>query len=298
VDAVVAAAAPGLVVVEARRRKTDQGPVMQNAKVKMQKGLVDNRAVSVPVALCLFAFCILNFAFPAVVSAQHETAFDVEEGGRAYRNSCANCHGPDGNEIPGIDLGRGQFRRPMTDADLVRIIRTGIPNTPMPATNMTEEQAARIVAYLRSTAASKRTASVSGDAVRGKSLYEGKGNCASCHRVNGVGSRLGPDLSRIGQLRRAAELETSLVDPGAEVLPTNRFYRVVTKNGTTVTGRLLNHDTFTVQMMDSKEELRTFRKDDLKEQAFAPTPMPSYENQLAPQELADVVTYLVTLKGR
>ena len=246
----------------------------------------------------LFAFCILNFALQAVVLAQHETAFDVEEGGRAFRNMCANCHGPDGNEIPGIDLGRGQFRRPMTDADLIRIIRTGIPGTPMPATNMTEEQASRIVAYLRSVAASKGSSNVAGDLTRGKSLYDGKGNCASCHRVNGVGSRLGPDLSRIGQLRRSVDLEQSLLEPTAEVLPTNRFYRVVTKNGTTVTGRLLNIDTFTVQMMDSKEELRSFVKADLKEHGFAPSPMPSYKIALSQQELADVVSYLVSLKGR
>jgi len=240
----------------------------------------------------------LRTAIGTPVLAQHETAFDVEEGGRAFRNSCANCHGPDGNEIAGIDLGRGQFRRPMTDADLIGIIRKGIAGTPMPATNMTDEQASRIVAYLRSTAASKRTASVSGDVVRGKALYDDKGNCASCHRVNGVGSRLGPDLSRIGQLRRGVELETSLVDPRAEVLPTNRFYRVVTKNGTTIVGRLLNIDTFTVQLMDSKEELRSFVKGDLKEHGFAPSPMPSYKSTLTQQELADVVSYLVSLKGR
>ena len=242
----------------------------------------------------LSAFCILH----SELHAQHETAFDVEEGGRAFRNTCANCHGPDGNEIAGIDLGRGQFRRPMTDADLIGIIRKGIPGTPMPATNMSDEQASRIVAYLRSTAASKRTASVSGDAVRGKSLYEAKGNCASCHRVNGAGSRLGPDLTRIGQLRRAAELEQSLIEPAAEVLPTSRSYRVVTKSGTTIVGRLLNIDTFTVQMMDSKEELRSFVKADLKEHGFAPSPMPSYKSTFTQQELADVVSYLVSLKGR
>ena len=272
---------------------------MQNAKGKMQNDRVRIRALAATLAMGgVFAFCILNFALREVAFAQHETAFDVEEGGRAFRNTCANCHGPDGNEIPGIDLGRGQFRRPMTDADLVRIIRTGIPNTPMPATNMSEEQASRIVAYLRSVAATKRTASVSGDATRGKSLYESKGNCASCHRVNGVGSRLGPDLSKIGQLRRAADLEQSLIDPAVEVLPTSRFYRVVTKNGTTITGRLLNIDTFTVQIMDPKEELRSFVKADLKEHGFAPTPMPSYKRTLSPQELADVVSYLVSLKGR
>ena len=64
--------------------------------------------------------------------AQHETAADLLDGERAFKQTCANCHGPDGDQIQGIDLGRGRFRRPMTDADLVRIIRTGIPNTPMP----------------------------------------------------------------------------------------------------------------------------------------------------------------------
>ena len=271
---------------------------MQNAEFRMQKAyVVSGFSRTVAIAVVVSAFCILNSELRVVVYAQHETAFDVEEGGRAFRNSCANCHGPDGNEIAGIDLGRGQFRRPMTDADLMAIIRKGIPNTPMLATNMTEEQAARIVAYLRSLAASKRTASVAGDVVRGRALYEGKGNCASCHRVSGVGSRLGPDLSKIGQLRRAVDLEQSLVEPGADVAPANRFYRVVTKSGTTVTGRLLNHDTFTVQIMDAKEELRTFRKDDLKEYAFAPTPMPSYKSTFSQQELADVISYLVSLKG-
>src|SRR5215475_9026913 len=149
--------------------------------------------------LAVFLTVFLAGASPSLL-AQGNSAADVAAGGRAFQNTCSNCHGPDGGEIPGIDLGRGQFRRPMTDADLVRIIRTGIAGTPMPATNMTEEQASRIVAYLRSTAAAKRTASVSGDVARGKSIYESKGNCASCHRVNGVGSRLGPDLSKIGQL--------------------------------------------------------------------------------------------------
>src|SRR5205809_7765698 len=84
------------------------------------------------------------------VYAQHETAADLLDGERAFKASCANCHGPDGDQIQGIDLGRGRFRRPMTDADLVRTIRTGIPNTPMPATQMSEEQASKIVSYLRS----------------------------------------------------------------------------------------------------------------------------------------------------
>ena len=237
-------------------------------------------------------------AASGALSAQHATAFDIEDGGRAFRNSCANCHGPDGDQVAGIDLGRGQFRRPLTDQELVSIIRNGIPNTPMPANNVSEAQAVKIVAYLRSLSESRRSVAATGDATRGKTIFDGKGSCASCHRVNGNGSRVGPDLSRIGQVRRSIELEQSLADPAAEVLPANRTYRVALKDGTTVTGRLLNHDTFTVQLLDSKEQLRSFVKADLKEYGFAPTTMPSYKGKLDAQETADVVSYLVSLKGR
>jgi putative heme-binding domain-containing protein len=141
--------------------------------------------------------------------------------------------------------------------------------------------------------------SSAGDPVRGKALYDGKGTCATCHRVDGVGSRLGPDLSEIGTLRRPADLERSLIEPDAEVLGTNRFYHVTTKDGVTTTGRLLNLDTFSIQMLDSKERLRTFVKADLRTHGFADkSPMPSYKTTFSAPELADVVSYLASLKGK
>lgn len=249
-------------------------------------------------ASAAFIFVAFLFAGGGSLSAQHATAFDIEDGGRAFRNTCANCHGPDGDQIAGIDLGRGQFRRPLSDQELVGIIRNGIPNTPMPATNMSDVQATKIVTYLRSVAGSRTSEAAAGDAARGKAIFDGKGACATCHRVNGSGSRVGPDLSRVGQLRRTIELEQSLLDPAAEVLPGNRFYRVTTKDGVSVTGRLLNHDTFTVQILDMKEQLRSFVKADVKEHGFVPTPMPSYKGRLDSQETADVVSFLVSLKGR
>jgi putative heme-binding domain-containing protein len=240
------------------------------------------------------------FALAGVsLPAQHETAFDIEDGARAFRNTCANCHGPDGDQINGVDLGRGQFRRVTSDQDLVQVIRNGIPGTPMPASNFTDEQAGRIVAYLRSVANSRRSDSVPGNADHGKVLFSGKGACASCHRVRGAGGRLGPDLSNIGQLRRAVELQQSMIDPDAEILASNRTYRVVTKDGTSVTGRLLGLSTFTVEMLDGKEQLRSFVKADVREYGFVEkSPMPSYKDKLDAQELADVVSYLVSLKGR
>jgi putative heme-binding domain-containing protein len=229
---------------------------------------------------------------PAV--AQHAAEADLLDGERAYQASCANCHGANGDLVAGIDFGRGQFRRAMTDDELARIIRDGIPNTPMPATNMTAEQASTIVAYLRSLPA-RGGAVVAGDATRGQAVFEGKGQCLSCHSVAGTGARLGPDLSNVGAARRTPDLERALLDPQADVQPNHRFYRVVLADGATVTGRLLGHDTFTVRMLDTREQLRLFVKADVTSHGFIPSPMPSYEGTLTPQELADVVSYLSSL---
>ena len=138
--------------------------------------------------------------------AQHATAFDLEDGGRRYETSCASCHGPDGDLIAGIDFGRGQYRRPFTDDELARVIINGIPNTPMPASSMSQEQALRIVAYMRSMGSAPDRIE-SGSEQRGRGIFMGKGGCTECHRLDGVGSPMGPDLSRIGRVRRAAEIE-------------------------------------------------------------------------------------------
>ena len=248
--------------------------------------------------MCILAFVLI----PGSLSAQHEyPATDVENGGRLFLATCATCHGPDGDGVAGVDLGRGQFRRAAsaTDEELAGIIRNGIPNTGMPANNISEINAANIVAYLRVTAASARSASAPGDPGRGKAIYEGKGACASCHRIRGSGGRLGPDLSDVGGQRRIAELEQSIMDPGKLVLPNQRSFRVVTREGVAVTGRLLNHDAFSVQLLDSKEQLRSFEKSKLREYAFVDnSPMPSYREKLTAEELADLVSYLVSLKGQ
>ncbi|HUA19093.1 MAG TPA: c-type cytochrome [Bryobacteraceae bacterium] len=233
------------------------------------------------------------------LAAQHSyTPADIQEGQRLFRENCVLCHGPEGDQIPGIDLGHGKFRQAYAQEALIKIIQDGKPGTAMPPSNLRDFQAEIVLAYLRSIASSGHAAPVHGDASRGESIFEGKGGCTRCHRVGTNGSRVGPDLSDIGALRRTVELERSLLDPDEEILPQNRYYRAVTKQGQIITGRLLNIDTFTVQILDTHEHLVSLQRSDLKESAFVDhSPMPSYRDKLSSQELADVVTYLVSLKG-
>ena len=231
--------------------------------------------------------------------AQHEyPATDIENGGRQYTNNCVYCHGPEGDQIAGVNLFQSKFKRAVSDDDIVQIIRNGVPGTGMPAQNMNDSNARTIVAYLRSAKLGPASTLTGGDAARGKALFEGKGQCVTCHRVQSSGSRMGPDLSDIGMQRRAVELEKSLVDPDSGVLPQYRFVQVTPRSGPAITGRLLNQDTFTLQLIDSQEKLRTFAIGDLRDYSVLKNSrMPSYKEKLNRQELADLVSYLVSLKG-
>jgi putative heme-binding domain-containing protein len=232
----------------------------------------------------------------SLFAQQTPDAAKAAEGARLFRFTCAACHGPDGDRVAGVDLGHGKFRRTSTDEGLIEIIQKGIPGTSMPPNALTRYQVETIVAYLRSVATSGRT--VTGDSQRGRAIFEGKGACTSCHRVNGNGSRVGPDLSDIGKLRRAVEIEQSLVAPNDEILPQNRYVRAVTREGQTITGRLLNQDMFSVQIIDSKERLVSLKRSDLRTaEILNESPMPSYRDKLSPAELGDLIAYLVSLKG-
>jgi len=243
--------------------------------------------------------CTLILVAAGALFGQHADSLGLAPiGVRFYRSNCSSCHGPDGNSVAGVDLSRGKFRRAASDLDLIRIIRNGIPGSSMSPANLTEFQAREIVAYLHSMSAEAAGDSFpAGDPTRGRILFEGKGACLSCHRIRGSGSRLGPDLSEIGALRRSRELRRSTLTPASEVLPRNRSARVVTRDGVTVTGRLLNQDTFSIQLLSTNEQLVSFMKSDLQEWGLVTrSTMPSYAGRLTSQEVADIVAYLVSLR--
>jgi len=260
--------------------------------------MIKNRSTSTP-RLLLWAIVAAVTAAPAW--AQHEIAIavDIEAGLHVYRAYCFTCHGPEGASVPGVDFRRGEFRHGSTRQEIAATIRNGIPGTAMPANNLDQDDLRRVMAYITSLHDFQASTVKLGDAARGSELFHGKGQCLTCHRVETQGSRVGPDLSDIGSYRRAGELEQSLVDPDAVIAPENRYFHVALKNGASFTGKLLNQDIFTMQFMNEKEQLVSLEKSDIRESALvSKSPMPSYKSRLSSQELADVVSYLRSLKCR
>ncbi len=132
---------------------------------------------------------------------------------------------------------------------------------------------------------------------RAKELIQANG-CLSCHRINDNGSYVGPYLGDIGAHRSAEQIRASLVSPSQEVLPEGRSVQLVTRDGKTVTGRLLNQDGFSVQLIDASGHLLSFERVNLREfKIVTANPMPSYANKIAAQNLSILVQYLESMKG-
>lgn len=256
----------------------------------------------------LFSCALGALAIGPTLAAQapiddHVTQYSaaaVAAGSRLYADNCALCHGPAGDTVAAVNLRLGRFRRPMSDDDLRQAIRSGLPDRGMPAFGDLEAaELDGVIAYIRAGLDVGGTAVRIGDATRGQAAFQGKGGCASCHRVHGNGPHGAPDLSDIGALRTAAALQRILLEPNEALWPINRPVRIVTREGETIRGRRLNEDTFTVQVIDAERgRLRSFIKADLR--AFEVTrtsQMSSVARTLNGDEIADLIAYLLSLRG-
>jgi putative heme-binding domain-containing protein len=264
-------------------------------------GLVARRGCGVLVAV----LSILLGAGPAAAqrhAGQYERA-DIEYGAQLYRGRCIACHGERGDAMPGANLASGRYRHAPTDRDLASVIRNGIPETAMIPTGYSDSEITAIIAYLRNMNTFDLDGVVQGDPDRGRELFAGKGECGTCHAINGraidgASPRFAPDLGNIGAARTAAMLERTLTNPHEGLLPINRPVRAVTRDGTVVTGRRLNEDTYTVQLIDERERLRSLEKADLRQyEVLTTATMPSYADLFTTEERADLVAYLLSLKG-
>jgi cytochrome c oxidase cbb3-type subunit 3 len=222
----------------------------------------------------------------------------IQAGMGQFRVRCADCHGMDATGVRGPDITQ-VWASGRTDGGLYLTLRNGVPNTEMPSVGVRtpDHEVGQILAYLRTLAAPAPTDPPRGNAENGERLF--RANCASCHRINNRGGRLGPDLSRIGNARSrevmVRRIRGAVEENGAGYAPVT----LTTPGGQQVQAVKKNEDLFSVQVMDSRERIQGYVKSDLKEvKDETKSAMPPFgTDRLSESQLDDIVRYLMTLKG-
>lgn len=270
--------------------------------------------------LAVLAAHFIATASPARAQDKNPLANDskaAQLGEFEFRANCAFCHGlgaRGGGRGP--DLTRARKKHGNSDVDLFRTINEGVPGTAMPqngatqqGVGMTAEEIWQVISYIRSVQA-KTSAPQPGNAAHGKELFTGPAGCGTCHMIEGKGGRLGPDLTATGSARSVDYIVDSVRNPSRRLAQGiseamkefSQEYEtviVVDDRGQKFQGVVLNQDNFTLQMLDTREQLHLFEKDKLRSlDKSRESLMPKYDDKMLPEkDLQDIIAYLLSLGG-
>ena len=221
---------------------------------------------------------------------------DIQAGEALFQKHCSYCHGSFGEGGRGADLTAGVYRRGGRDPELYSSIRNGIPGSEMAPVRATDDEVWQMVAFVKRLGSQGLLEKATGDPAAGNVVYQKRG-CATCHTIGREGGTLGPDLTEIGRRRGLKFLTESLVTPEADIPIRYRGLQVILKSGQAVTGVRLNRDDLSIQVRDSRDNLRSFLMENVREVRYdKPSLMPSYAT-MDPKDLENLVAYLNSLKG-
>jgi putative heme-binding domain-containing protein len=218
----------------------------------------------------------------------------IRAGLARFQLSCAECHGIDAKGVFGPDL-TTLWAAGVSEERIFDIVRRGIQGSSMPASRMPDDEIWAVLAYLRTLAPSVPLPPPIGDAQHGEQLFWAR--CGSCHRVGSRGGYLGPDLSRIGSSRSRETLIRDIRNASASIVPGYRPVTLVAADGRRIRGVARNEDAFSIQVMDTRDQLRGYLKSTLREIVDEPRSlMPDFgPDQLSERDLDDIVRFLGTL---
>jgi putative heme-binding domain-containing protein len=141
---------------------------------------------------------------------------------------------------------------------------------------------------------------LAGDVDRGRAWFasESATQCKTCHRIEGVGQEVGPDLSAIGAKYPKRDLLRHLLEPSREVDPKYRTLLVETTDGRVVEGLLAERGESELVLRDAKgQTIRLPRAEIEREAALERSLMPDgLLRDLTAQQAADLLEYLASRK--
>jgi putative heme-binding domain-containing protein len=133
-----------------------------------------------------------------------------------------------------------------------------------------------------------------GDPAHGRELF--RQQCAICHRLNGEGVEVGPDLGMVSGKSRE-ELVTAIVDPNRAIEPRYLAYTATLKNGDASTGIIASETANALALRTAGGGETSVLRAELKElTATGRSLMPEgFEQTLSAEQLADVLAFLRSL---
>jgi putative heme-binding domain-containing protein len=220
------------------------------------------------------------------------------EGRAIYNQSCTVCHGVDGtagDRAPALAASRRYVRR--TNSELFDAIKKGIPGTLMPAMPLRDDDAWKVVAYIRSLRATAAESPVEGDVDAGAEVFWGKAECGLCHMVQGRGGLLGPNLSNLGGSMTAQRIRESLTEAKPHPPAGFRPVTITTTAGESIRGVLKNEHNFSYQVLGDDDWLHLLTSDEVRkieygEKSLMPT---DYDKRLSESEFQNLMAYLSRL---
>ena len=134
-----------------------------------------------------------------------------------------------------------------------------------------------------------------GDVVRGREVF--RKICATCHKAEGVGHELGPNLATFAH-RGPEAIMVSVLDPNREVNPLYATYTVVTTDGQVLTGMLTAETATAITLTREEGKSDVVLRGDIEEfRANNISLMPEgLEKKLTPPDMSDVIAYLTSLR--
>lgn len=243
---------------------------------------------------------IICIAVPLHAGAQVSNPFEgdaraIRAGERLYANRCAACHGADGKGATGPDVTM-LWLEGTNDEAVFDTIREGVDGAVMPPSFAPDEELWAMVAYLRDISTVPPFDAGDGDAEIGREIFAA--NCLECHRVNGAGGTLGPDLSNIAAVRSREALIGSIRDPSAAMELGYRTVTLVAANGERIEGVVKGEDAFSIQVVDTDARLQGYLKASLRRFVHEDESlMPRFGRlRLSERELDDLLAFLAMLR--
>ena len=140
-----------------------------------------------------------------------------------------------------------------------------------------------------------------GDIRRGQVVFNSpKTACSACHAIGYLGGRIGPDLTRIGQVRSGLDLLEALVYPSLSIVRSYEPVEVITKTGKIQGGILREESGGKITVITGPTTSATLSRTDIIELRPGKTSiMPAgLDKQISRQELADLLAFLKATKWK